>query len=121
MTYPTTGDKYVIPVDSIVRCYVSFSEFLSGNEVIETNPSVTEVDTDNLTIANVTRLSGSTVVPTGLPLYGLPDDRTIGNHKGLNFTVTSSDPGDYIIKVEADTSDHVPAQKLVKICRLTIE
>ena len=121
MTYPTTGDKYVIPVDSIVRCYVCFGEFLYSNETIEATPSVTEVDTSNLTIANVARVSGSTVVPPGSPLYGFPEDRTISNRCGLYFTVTSSDPGDYIIKVEADTSDHVPAQKLVKLCRLTIE
>ena len=121
MSYPTTGDKYVIPKGSIVRCYVCFGEFLLGNETIEATPSVTEVDTSALTIANVARVSGSTVVPVGSPLYGYPEDRTISNRCGLYFTVTSSEPGDYVIKAEADTSDHSPAQKLVKLCRITIE
>jgi len=109
--------------DGITTVFVSLEQLLRSGETLTGTATAVEVESTDLTITNVAKITTAVTVPEGSPLFGHQvSRRIIPANQGLLFSVSA--PGDiegsYAIEVSCATTGATPAQTLTLYVDLEI-
>ena len=110
----TLSPQYQISVNDTEAVSVEFTDHLDSGELLTGTPTVVEVTTSDLTLANKA-LNTSTYTPS----YASPGDAVVATSAAVQFTVTSSTAGTYRIRITVST-DATPARTFVRDILLDI-
>jgi len=114
----------VVGAAGTTTLFVSLEQFLRTGETLTGTPTILEVDSSDLTLADKARITTETTIPENAPFYGVSATRrVIPANKGMLFTVATVDAdealGNHDISISVATTGVTPTQTLD--VKLTIE